>query len=330
MKSRLVSLVVAALLITIAVAAPGVRAQRKHQNAVIDIWTQGKPVFGVYVPSMGQPLWSEPSPQPNPAAARGGQAGFGQRGTPQVRPDPVYTKDIGEALAKDPLVDFAFLNLEGGYDASGAKAIIDGLRSPGTTHRVTLIVRIPSIQDAGADKTRVRVKQLLDMGADGVTHPENRGLDDAKLAMSFYADAKADVWSPMNPNGEKLAMIMLEDPTALMQAKDVADMRNFSIMACGIGSLGGAFQQGGIVRSLVAWEFLTQAQATTLNELGTQKLLAESKRVGIPNMLTASANKDAEGVPNVVKRVKEGFLALLMSGPGSDDAIKLGRAAAGR
>ena len=325
MKARNMVLTVASLAAAIASIVPRVEAQKKHQNAIIDIWAQGKPVFGVYVPSMGQPLWNAPAPttppQQNPPAP-------GARG--QARPDPVYTRDIGEALAKDPLVDFAFLNLEGLYDASGAKAIIDGLRSASATHRVTLLVRIPSIQDAGEEKTRVRVKQLLDMGADGVVHPENRGLDDAKLVVSFYEFAKADVWSPTNPNGEKIAMIMLEDPVAISQAKDVADMKNFSILACGIGSLGGAFRAGGIVNTLVTWGMLPKDKAGQLNEIGTQQVLAEAKRAGIPNMLTASAAKGEDGVPNVVKRVKEGFMALLMSGPGSDDAIKLGRAAAGR
>src|SRR5262249_29522332 len=154
---------------------------------------------------------------------------------------------------------------EGLYDASGAKAIIDGLRSPSATHRVTLLVRIPSIQDAGEEKTRVRVKQLLDMGADGVVHPENRGLDDAKMAISFHTDAKADVWSPNNPNGEKIAMIMLEDPIAIQQARNVAEMKNFSILACGIGSLGGAFRAGGIVSTLVSWGLLPQDKAGQLN-----------------------------------------------------------------
>ena len=150
MKARTTINAFAALLLTAALAAPGVQAQKKHQNAIIDVWAQGKPVFGVYVPSMGQPLWNEPAPTTQAALQ-------GQRG--QARPDPVYTREIGVALAKDPLVDFAFLNLEGQYDASGAKAIVDGLRAPGATHRVTLLVRIPSIQDAGADKTRVRVKR---------------------------------------------------------------------------------------------------------------------------------------------------------------------------
>src|SRR5215831_7685248 len=322
-----ISLIIAGFIAAIAIAAPGVQAQKKHQNAIIDIWAQGKPVFGVYVPSVGQPLWNLPAPA-NRGARGQGQPGVppapGERGQ-QVRPDPVYTREIGEALAKDPLVDFAFLNEEGLYDASGTKAILDGLRSAGGSHRVTLLVRIPSIQEAGADKTRVRVKQLMDMGVDGVVHPENRGLEDAKLVVTFHQEAKADVWSPTNPNGEKIAMIMLEDPTAVLQTPKVADMKNFSIIACGIGSLGGAFREGGIVDALTAWGLLTRPkeQADQYNEIGTMKILAEAKRVGIPDMLTANSG-------SVEQRVKQGFLALLMQGPGSDDAIKLGRTAAGR
>jgi len=45
--------------------------------------------------------------------------------------------------------------------------------------------------------------------------------------------------------------------------------------------------------------------------------------VKIANMLTANA-KDVE------QRIKEGFNALLMNGPQADEAIRIGRAAAGR
>ena len=78
------------------------------------------------------------------------------------------------------------------------------------------------------------------------------------------------------------------------------------MLACGIGSLTQAL--GG-----------DRAGA----EAGTQKVLAESKRVRIPNMLTA-------GPQDVEQRVKEGFLALLGNGTSADEMIKLGRAAAGR
>jgi len=58
-------------------------------------------------------------------------------------------------------------------------------------------------------------------------------------------------------------------------------------------------------------------------EAGNQKVLAASKRVGIPNMLTASS-KDVE------QRVREGFLGLLGQGAAGDEMIAVGRKAAGR
>ena len=51
--------------------------------------------------------------------------------------------------------------------------------------------------------------------------------------------------------------------------------------------------------------------------------VAESKRVKIPNMLTASPQ-------DVQQRVKEGFLGLLGQGATADEMIKIGRQAAGR
>ena len=83
----------------------------------------------------------------------------------------------------------------------------------------TLIVRIPRISDDGPEATRARVKEILDAGADGVTIPHIRDFDEAKLALSFFEAAQANVWSPANPKGTKLAMLMLEDPKAISSAR---------------------------------------------------------------------------------------------------------------
>ncbi|HYB93402.1 MAG TPA: aldolase/citrate lyase family protein [Vicinamibacterales bacterium] len=241
---------------------------------VLDLWPQGKVAFGVYAPSEAE------------------------RGQP-----PVYTPDGAAKVAANPLYDFVFLNLEGAYDAAAVKAYAAGLKKASNK---TLIVRIPPISKDGADATRARVKEILDAGADGVTIPHVRDLDEAKLALSFFTAAKANVWSPKNPNGTKLAMLMLEDPKAIAQRKEIADLPGLSILACGIGSLAQAL--GG-----------DRAAA----EAGTQQVLAETKRVRIANMLPANM-KDVE------QRVKEGFLAILGQGPQADEMIKAGRAAAGR
>jgi hypothetical protein len=101
-------------------------------------------------------------------------------------------------------------------------------------------------------------------------------------------------------------MMMLEDPSAVAQSAEFADLEGYSILACGIGSLRGALKG--------------DAAAA---EAGTQKVLAETRRARLPNMLTANSQ-------DVEQRIKEGFLGLLMQGQAADEAIKLGRTAAGR
>jgi 2-keto-3-deoxy-L-rhamnonate aldolase RhmA len=241
---------------------------------VLDLWPKGKVAFGVYAPSEAE------------------------RGKPAV-----YTVEGAARAAANPLYDYVFLNLEGAYDPAAVKAYSAGLKKGS---KKTLIVRIPPISKDGAEATKAHVKEIFDAGADGVTIPHIRDLEEARLALSFFTAAKANVWSPSNPTGTKLAMLMLEDPKAIAQRKAIADLKGISVLACGIGSLAQAL--GG-----------DRAGA----EAGTQQVLVETKRVKIANMLTANA-KDVE------TRVKEGFLALLMQGAMADEAIKIGRAAAGR
>src|SRR5688500_8400744 len=162
-----------AVLLAVAASAAPASAQ------VLDLWPQGKVAFGVYAPSEAP------------------------RGAP-----PVYTPEGAAKVAANPLLDFVFLNLEGAYDPAAVKAYGQGLRGAGATSRKTLIVRIPPISKDGAEATRARVKEIFDAGADGVTIPHIRDLDEARLALSFFEAAKANVWSPSNPKGTKLAMLM--------------------------------------------------------------------------------------------------------------------------
>jgi 2-keto-3-deoxy-L-rhamnonate aldolase RhmA len=350
MKARIIIYALATLSVATTIETPVSRAQTKHQNAIIDLWDAGKPAFGVYATTEGQPLPGQPNPAgqrggrgqapaqgqrggpPNPEQIRqqiaqlqqqlqqleaGGGRGQGGRGGRAQRPDLGYTKAVGEALAKNPLYDFIFLNLEGNFRPEAVKNMSEGLRSSTAAGRKTLVVRIPPIDVSGADKTKTIVKQAFDNGADAVTIPHVTNMEEAQQAISSFAAAVGanNVWSPKNPRGEKLGMIMLEDPGALMKVKEVADLPGFSIIACGIGSMGGA------IRSTFGDG--AQAMAGQMAEAATMRVLEESKRAKIPNMLTANPE-------DVVRRVNQGFLALLMSGPDADLAIKLGRLAAAR
>jgi hypothetical protein len=266
-------------------------AQTRSALPILDVWASGKTAFGIFVPNE------------NPAPARG-QGGPPAPGTP--RPEPLYTREGGERLAMNPLYDYVFLNLEGRYNAEAIAAIAEGLRSPKAVSRKMLLVRIPTVEAAGAEVTRARIKEAFDRGADGVTVPHVRSVEEAQLVSGFFKDAGVNIWTPKNPGGDKLAMIMIEDPGALAQARQIADVPGISILACGIGSLTGALKGD-------------RAAA----EAGNQAILAESKRVGLPNMLTASP-------ADVEQRVAEGFLALLGQGPQAEEMIAIGRKAAGR
>ncbi|MBP7779743.1 MAG: host specificity protein [Acidobacteria bacterium] len=260
-------------------ATTGEARAQTVRPAVLDLWAAGKTAFGVFVPD------ENPAPRgPNRGPA-------------------VYTASGGQALAANPLIDFVFLNLEQRYDRTAVTAISDGLGKRGTRGRKLMLVRIPALAEAGPVETLVRIKEILAMGADGVTLPHIENLDQGRQAISLFADARANVWSAANPTGTVVAMLMLEDPGAVAQAKGIADIGGYSVLACGIGSLTGA---------------LTGDRAAA--EKGNQEILVETKRVKLVNMLTASAG-------DVAQRVKEGFLGLLVP---NDEVIKAGRAAADR
>lgn len=252
--------------------------------AMLDLWARGQAAFGVFVPDE------------RPRAE-------GDRGR---RQPPLYTLRGGEELGRNPLYDFVFLNLEGGYDAGAVRAIADGLTASGEGDRVALLVRIPPIARDGEAQTRERVEEILAAGADGVVFPHVRGPQEATLAVSMMRDAGAELWSADNLSGDRIAMIMIEDPRSLAQAAQTAEVPGIGILACGIGSLRRAL--GG------------DAAAA---EEGVQEVLAHARRIGAVDMITAGAR-------DVEERVRQGFLALLMSGAGADEAIQRGRAVVGR
>lgn len=276
MRQRLGTIVAVMGLVTATAASAQTRP------ATLDLWAAGKATFGVFVPD------ENPAPRgPNRGPA-------------------VYTKAGGEKLAANPLIDFVFLNLEGHYDRDAVMAISEGLGKKGTPGRKLMLVRIPSLAEAGPAVTLTRIKEILAMGADGITLPHVENLDQGRQAISLFADARANVWSAANPTGNAVAMLMLEDPGAVAQAKDIADIGGYSVLACGIGSLTGALKGD-------------RAAA----EKGNQEILVETKRTKLVNMLTAGEN-------DIAQRVKEGFGALLAQGRDTDAVIKIGRAAAGR
>jgi 2-keto-3-deoxy-L-rhamnonate aldolase RhmA len=142
------------------------------------------------------------------------------------------------------------------------------------------------------------------MGADGVVFPHVRSAEEARTAISFFEGV--NVWSPANPEGDIVVMLMLETPEVFAQLEEIANIPGYSALACGIGSLTSAL--GG-----------DRETAEKLN----LEVLAHSQRVGMADIITANTE-------SVALRVNQGFLGLLVYGPTADEIIRLGRAAAGR
>ena len=204
-------------------------------------------------------------------------------------------------LADNPLYDFVFLNLEGSYDSGAVQVMAEGLKGSQGSSAKTLLVRIPSITDAGEDLTKNRVEEIINLGADGVVFPHVRSVEEAQMIAGFFEQLDVEVWSPLNPMGDKLAMIMIEDPVAVGLATQIASVKGYSILACGIGSLTRALDGD-----------------REASEKGNLHVLAEATRVGLPDMITAN-------VGNVQQRIEEGFLALLMQVSEADEAIRLAK-----
>ena len=247
---------------------------------LVELWAAGKVGFGEYVTQMHK------------------------KGEPRSEEPPRYTVETGRRLAANPLLDYAFLNLEGHYDADSARDVAIGLRSNGDEAAMALLVRIPPISKDGVEAARARVKEVLALGANGVVLPHVRSAEEARIAVSFFEGV--NVWSPANPDGDVIAMLMLEDPNVFEELEEIANIPGYSALACGIGSLTGAM--GG-----------DREAAEELN----LKLLAESQRVGMADVITANTD-------SVKQRVDQGFLGLLVYGPTADEVIRLGRVAAGR
>lgn len=269
-------------------------AEVARATSTIGLWARNLAAFGVFVP----PEFAGTGG--TGADAEAGAVARGQRGPPR------YTVEGGRELARNPLLDFVFLNLERSYDPAAVEAIATGLRAPGAVGHKTLLVRIPSIEEDGEEAARARVQEALALGADGVVLPHVRNVAEARAAVSFFEEAGADVWSPANPDGTVIAMLMVEDPDAVTEAAAIADVPGYSVLACGIGSLTGALDG--------------DREAA---ERGNQAVLAEAARAGMADMITANAG-------DIEQRVQEGFLGLLMQANGAEEAIRLGRQATGR
>ena len=253
------------------------------------------------------------------------------------------TVDAARRAAKDPLMDFVFINMEGAgtYDPAAVRSFMQGMLEAGlqtnpNTHPV--MVRIPAFH-ADAGVARQRVSELLNLGVHGIAFPEMESGEEATeatAALRFAKTAKAskspspagartdDVgesihyWGmseeeyrmradvfPLNPVGDLATLFIVESEKGIANCRDIARVR--PTIACpGPGTLGRVFQ----------------GDAAKV-ESAIQTVLAACKEFDVPCGIPANAT-------DVEKRIKEGFRAIVLYDRDYEATIKIGRAAAAR
>ena len=244
---------------------------------LLELWKAGRPGFGLYV--------SQPTSDSD-------------------EEHPVYTVETGRALAKNTLLDFAFLSLEQHYDFASARNVAQGLRSGGPNSSQALLVRIPPISEDGVAAARSRVAELVALGVNGVVIPHVLTLEEAREAVAFFDGM--DVWSPANPEGTLIAMLIVEDPEVFDDLQTIADIPGYSALVCGIGSLTAALDGD-------------REAAEKIN----LQVLKTSTEAGMADLITVNE-------ASIEQRIEQGFLGLLAYGETADKALLLGRGIVGR
>ena len=268
-----------------AAEGPAQSALTGDASKVLSSWVAGSAAYGVFVPSDGPPQDDEGNRLP-----------------------AVYSADMAQSLGENPLIEYLFLNLEPAWDADAIDAMVEGLARVPAADRPVLLVRTPIPDEAGLEAIGAHIAEALAKGADGVVIPHIQDPEQASTVVGFFESAGADVWSPQNPDGKILAMIMIEDASAVEVAAAIADTPGYSVLACGIGSLTGAM--GG---------------DRDAGEAGCMAVLAEGNRVGVYNMMTAMTPESA------IDRIERGYLGILSFPSDQYEAmVQAGRDAEGR
>ncbi len=237
-------------------------------------------------------------------------------------------------------VDYIFFDMEhGAIDMRAMRTYMQYLIDPAQILRrgrpgtdKAVWVRIPA---NGREMNEWMIKNALDQGAHGVIaphietaeqalhlvrsmrYPQRPGVPDAEPvglrgsgpgnAVRYWGVsgaeyiAKADVW-PLDPQGELLNMIQIENRIGIANVEEIARVPGVSMLMAAPGDLGMAY--GG------------DAAAT---EEALQTVLRAATAAGIPCAITA-------GPDDVERRIREGFRVLI----GGPEMVAVGRRAAGR
>jgi 4-hydroxy-2-oxoheptanedioate aldolase len=290
--------------------------QQTRHNRIVDLLAQGKVVFGWFA-AVPRTAGAEQSPEQRmlPAAAR---------------------------AAKDPLMDFVFLNMEAvnSYNPAMVKAFLQTMADGGISRNPNdhpLMTRLPIFHNDPA-AARQRVGEMLNLGVHAIVFPDMESGEEAEQAIASmrYAQPgnskipnpagvrpdevgqapaywglsaeeykrKADVY-PINPDGELASIFIVESVKGIENSRAITRARP-TVVSPGPGTLSRVFQ----------------GDAAKV-EAAIQTQLASCKEFNVPCAITANPS-------DIARRIKEGFRVIIIYDRDYPETIKAGREAAGR
>ena len=241
------------------------------------------------------------------------------------------TPETAVEMANQGLADFVFYSMETGpFDIPGMVAYQEALSPPdarGSDNPHPIALRIPPIRD-GRDEAAERTGAGLDAGAYSIVFPHVETADEARHAVASMRparagglreptgaeaarvfgvspeeyEARADVW-PLDPAGELVNMLLIEDQVGVANALDIVSVPGVSIAFPGPGDLRRAYE--GDMEAV---------------EGAIQTVLAACKEAGVPCGITA-------GPDDIGARIEQGFRVFIVTSP---EALAVGHQAAGR
>lgn len=241
------------------------------------------------------------------------------------------TPETAMEMAQQELADFIFYSLERGpFDLPTMSAYQEALSPPdarGSANPHPVLLRIPPIRD-GMDEAAERTAAGLDAGAYGIVFPHVETADEARHAVASMTPAgagglregadpeaarvfgvspedyasRAGVW-PLDPAGELVSMLLIEDKVGIENALEITSVPGISIVSPGPGDLRRAYE--GDMEAV---------------EEAIQTVLAACLEAGVPCGITA-------GPDDIARRIEQGFRVFIVTSP---EALAVGHQAAGR
>lgn len=213
---------------------------------------------------------------------------------------PEQSAEGGAQAAANTETDFIFYSLESGpWDIPTMEAFMAGMAEASMDAEPhPVVLRIPPVRDDG-EAARTHMEEGMAAGIDGLVLPHVETPEEVAMAAEVMGDR---LW-PLNPEGDVLNVILIEDQSGIARARELVGAPGVGVAIPGPGDLRRAYE--GDMEAV---------------ENAIQTVLAACIELDVPCGITA-------GPDDIAERLDQGFEMIIVTSP---EALSVGRQAAGR